>query len=151
MCGYKTHFNMPRRKHITITPQQARQLNEIGGQHGRGMFPGAFDPDDWADMTSMIDVPVYIAKGRGKYAGEGGRWTTLLKEMFQKAAKNPEVRKLAKAAAGKALKKGSAGVPGVPGVCTPPVISPLKRTRTFRVGAKGRHVAPPSWKTIAPP
>jgi len=33
---------------------------------------------------------------------------TLLKEMFQKAAKNPEVRKLAKAAAGKALKKGSA-------------------------------------------
>ena len=27
--------------------------------------------------------------------------------MFQKAAKNPEVRKLAKAAAGKALKKGS--------------------------------------------
>ena len=98
---------MPRRKHITITPQQARQLNEIGGQHGRGMFPGAFDPDDWADMTSMIDVPVYIAKGRGKYAGEGGRWTTLLKEMFQKAAKNPEVRKLAKAAAGKALKKGS--------------------------------------------
>ena len=85
---------MPRRKHITITPQQARQLNEIGGQHGRGMFPGAFDPDDWADMTSMIDVPVYIAKGRGKYAGEGGRWTTLLKEMLQKAAKNPEVRKL---------------------------------------------------------
>ena len=33
---------MPRRKHITITPQQARQLNEIGGQHGRGMFPGAY-------------------------------------------------------------------------------------------------------------
>jgi len=58
----------PRRKHITITPQQARQLSEIGGQHGRGMFPDAFDPDDWADMTSMIDVPVYIAKGRGKYA-----------------------------------------------------------------------------------
>ena len=50
--------NMPRRKHITITPQQARQLNEIGAQHGRGMFPDAFDPDDWADMSSMIDVPV---------------------------------------------------------------------------------------------
>ena len=31
-----------------------------------------------------------------------------LKEMFQNAAKNPEVRKLAKAVAGKALKKGSA-------------------------------------------
>ena len=41
---------MPRRKHITITPQQARQLNEIGGQHGRGMFPGAFDPDDLAKL-----------------------------------------------------------------------------------------------------
>ncbi len=39
-----------------------------GLQHGRGMFPGAFDPDDWADMTSMIGVPVYVAKGRGKYA-----------------------------------------------------------------------------------
>ena len=35
------------------------------------MFPDAFDPDDWANMTSMIDVPVYVAKGRGKYAGEG--------------------------------------------------------------------------------
>ena len=57
---------MPHRKHITITPSQARQLSEIGGQHGRGMFPDAFDPDEWADMTSMIDVPVYIAKGRGK-------------------------------------------------------------------------------------
>ena len=32
----------------------------------------------------------------------------MLKEMFQNAAKNPEVRKLAKAVAGKALKKGSA-------------------------------------------
>jgi hypothetical protein len=99
---------MPRRKHITITPQQARQLNEMGEQHGRGMLPDAFDPDDWADMTSMIDVPIYVAKGRGQYAGEGGRWTTFLTEMFKKAAQNPEVRKLAKAAAGKAVKKGSA-------------------------------------------
>ena len=52
---------------ITITPQQARQLNEIGGQHGRGIFPGAFDPDDWAGMASMIDVPVY-----GSTQTEGG-------------------------------------------------------------------------------
>ena len=99
---------MPRRKHITITPQQARQLNDMGEQHGRGMLPDAFDPDDWADMTSMIDVPIYVAKGRGQYAGEGGRWTTFLTEMFKKAAQNPEVRKLAKAAAGKAVKRGSA-------------------------------------------
>ena len=40
------------------------------------------------------------------------------------------------------------GVPGVPGVCTPPVISPLKRTRTFRAGAKGRHVAPHHGKLL---
>jgi hypothetical protein len=96
------------RKHITITPQQCRQLNECGAMHGRGMMPDAFDPDDWGDMTSMIDIPVYVAKGRGQYEGEGGRWTTLLSEMFKKASKNPEVRKLAKAAAGKAVKKGSA-------------------------------------------
>ena len=69
------------------------------------MLPDAFDPDDWADMTSMIDVPIYVVKGRGQYAGEGGRWTTFLTEMFKKAAQNPEVRKLAKAAAGKAVKK----------------------------------------------
>ena len=75
--------------------------------HGAGVFPDAFEPDDWAEMTSYIDVPVYVAKGRGKYAGEGGKWTTLLTELFKKAAKNPEIRKLAKKAAGKAIKSGA--------------------------------------------
>ena len=98
---------MPHRKHITITPQQCRQLNQCGCMHGAGVFPDAFEPDDWAEMTSYIDVPVYVAKGRGKYAGEGGKWTTLLTELFKKAAKNPEVRKLAKKAAGKAIKSGA--------------------------------------------
>jgi hypothetical protein len=48
------------------------------GRKGGGSIPQAFDPDDWDEIKSVVDIPVYVAKGKGKYAGEGGFMTTLL-------------------------------------------------------------------------
>eukprot|EP01046_Picozoa_sp_COSAG06_P018637 COSAG06_NODE_1303_length_9931_cov_69.878255_7_plen_95_part_00 len=59
------------------------------GRKGGGI-PQAFDPDDWDEITSMIDVPVYVSKGRGMYEGEGGFMTTLLSALTA-VANNPTV------------------------------------------------------------
>eukprot|EP01047_Picozoa_sp_COSAG01_P093506 COSAG01_NODE_24624_length_772_cov_2.588410_1_plen_77_part_10 len=75
------------RKHVTITPQQAEQIKGMGHMmHGAGMIPSNFDDDDpqWADHT-FVDFPIYVSKGRGKYAGHGGGLTSLLKLLFNKA------------------------------------------------------------------
>ena len=95
---------MARKKHVTITPAQAESIRGMGmAMHGAGMIPSNFDDDDpqWQDHT-FIDFPIYVSKGRGKYHGQGGGLTSLLKLLFNKAKSNPEVRKLAK----KAVKKG---------------------------------------------
>jgi hypothetical protein len=100
------------RKHVTITPQQAEQIKGMGmAMHGAGMIPNNFDDDDpqWQDHT-FIDFPIYVSKGRGKYAGHGGGLTSLLKLLFNKAKNNPEVRKLAKKAVKAGVEKASSAV-----------------------------------------
>ena len=97
------------RKHLTLTPAQANQLASMGMMmRGSGMIPSNFDDDDeqWQDH-SIIDFPVYVSKGRGQYAGQGGGLTSLLKLLYKKAAGNPEVRKLAKKAAKQAVSHGA--------------------------------------------
>ena len=97
------------RKHLTLTPAQAKRLSEMGSMmHGSGMIPSNFDDDDdqWEDH-SYIDFPVYISKGKGQYAGQGGGFTSMLKLLYDKAKGNPEVRKLAKRVAKSAVSKGA--------------------------------------------
>eukprot|EP01043_Picozoa_sp_COSAG02_P092721 COSAG02_NODE_29310_length_571_cov_3.658898_1_plen_49_part_10 len=48
--------------HLTITPAQYKKLNEMG-RKGGGSIPQAFDPDDWDEIKSVVDIPVYVAKG----------------------------------------------------------------------------------------
>ena len=67
------------------------------GRKGGGI-PQAFDPDDWDEIKSVVDIPVYVAKGKGQYAGEGGFMTTLLSALSA-VANNPTVRRLGKKAA----------------------------------------------------
>ena len=58
------------RKHLTLTPAQAKRLSEMGSMmKGSGVVPSNFDDDDelWEDH-SYIDFPVYISKGKGAYA-----------------------------------------------------------------------------------
>ena len=96
------------RKHVTITPAQAEQIRGMGMMmHGAGMIPSNFDDDDpqWQDHT-FIDFPIYVSKGRGKYHGQGGGLTSLLKLLFNKAKDNPQVRALAKKAVKKGIEKG---------------------------------------------
>eukprot|EP01047_Picozoa_sp_COSAG01_P042659 COSAG01_NODE_3737_length_5747_cov_40.714058_6_plen_178_part_00 len=100
------------RKHVTITPQQAEQIKGMGRMmHGAGMIPSNFDDDDeqWQDHT-FVDFPIYVSKGRGKYHGQGGGLTSLLKLLFNKAKGNPEVRKLAKKAVKAGVEKASSAV-----------------------------------------
>jgi hypothetical protein len=94
------------RKHVTITPAQAESIRGMGmAMHGAGMIPSNFDDDDpqWQDHT-FVDFPIYVSKGRGKYAGHGGGLTSLLKLLFNKAKGNPMVQQAAK----KAVKTGLA-------------------------------------------
>ena len=59
------------RKHLTLTPAQAKQLQGMGHMmHGAGLVPENFDPDQYEDH-SYIDFPVYVSKGRGQYKGHG--------------------------------------------------------------------------------
>ena len=61
------------RGHLTISPAQAKRLADMGASMmGSGMIPQNFDEDDYEDAPSIIDFPVYVSKGRGKYAGHGG-------------------------------------------------------------------------------
>ena len=90
--------------HLTITPAQYKKLNTMGRKGGG--IPQAFDPDDWDEITSMIDVPVYVSKGRGMYEGEGGFMTTLLTALTA-VANNPTVKRLGKKAAKKAVDKAA--------------------------------------------
>ena len=97
------------RKHLTLTPAQAKRLSEMGSMmKGSGVVPSNFDDDDelWQDH-SYIDFPVYISKGKGQYAGQGGGFTSMLKLLYDKAKGNPEVRKLAKRVAKSAVSKGA--------------------------------------------
>ena len=97
------------RKHLTLTPAQAKRLSEMGSMmKGSGVVPSNFDDDDelWEDH-SYIDFPVYISKGKGAYAGQGGGFTSLLKLLYDKAKGNPEVRKLAKKVAKSAVSKAT--------------------------------------------
>jgi hypothetical protein len=99
------HIKMAR-KHVTITPAQAEQIKGMGRMmHGSGLIPSNFDDDDeqWQDHT-FVDFPIYVSKGRGKYAGHGGGLTSLLKLLFNKAKGNPMVQQAAK----KAVKTGLA-------------------------------------------
>jgi len=98
---------MARKKHLTLTPAQAKQLQGMGHMmQGAGLVPDNFDPDQWEDH-SYIDFPVYVSKGRGQYKGQGGSMTSMMKLLYNKAANNPEVRKFAKRAAQGAVSKGS--------------------------------------------
>ena len=96
------------RKHVTITPAQADQIRGMGHMmRGAGMIPSNFDDDDdqWDDH-SYIDFPIYVSKGRGRYQGQGGGLTSLLKLLFEKAKDNPQARDLAKRAVQKGMEKG---------------------------------------------
>ena len=79
--------------------------------HGAGMIPSNFDDDDeqWQDHT-FVDFPIYVSKGRGKYAGHGGGLTSLLKLLFNKAKSNPVVRQQAKKLVKTGLSKASSAV-----------------------------------------
>ena len=90
--------------HLTITPAQYKKLNEMG-RKGGGSIPQAFDPDDWDEIKSVVDIPVYVAKGKGQYAGEGGFMTTLLSALTA-VANNPTVKRLGKKAAKKRIPLG---------------------------------------------
>jgi hypothetical protein len=60
------------------------------------MGPCTCDDDpQWQDHT-FVDFPIYVSKGRGKYHGQGGGLTSLLKLLFNKAKSNPVVRQQAK-------------------------------------------------------
>ena len=50
--------------HLAITPAQYKKLNAMG-RKGGGSIPQAFDPDDWDEIKSVVDIPVYVAKGKG--------------------------------------------------------------------------------------
>ena len=89
--------------HLTITPAQYKKLQAMG-RKGGGSIPQAFDPDDWDEIKSVVDFPVYVAKGKGQYAGEGGFMTTLLSALTA-VANNPVVKRLGKKAAKQAVDK----------------------------------------------
>ncbi len=91
--------------HLTITPAQYKKLQAMG-RKGGGNIPATFDPDDWDEIKSVVDIPVYVAKGRGMYEGEGGFMTTLLSALSA-VANNPTVRRLGKKAAKQAVDKAA--------------------------------------------
>ena len=100
------------RKHVTITPAQAESIRGMGHMmRGAGVIPSNFDDDDpqWADHT-FIDFPIYVSKGRGKYHGQGGGLTSLLKLLFDRAKGNPVVQQAAKKAVSKGLSKATEAV-----------------------------------------
>ena len=63
--------------HITLTPAQHARLAK--SQSGRGL-PQNFDPAQWVDHPLNLDI--YVTKGRGKYAGQGGGWTDMVSTLW---------------------------------------------------------------------
>ena len=95
--------------HITLTPAQHARLAK--SQRGRGL-PQNFDPEQWADHP--LNVPIYVTKGKGQYAGHGGGWTDLMSTLYGyvpdsvKSAVKSEVKRVAKTGFGKAADHAAA-------------------------------------------
>ena len=64
---------MGRRKHVTLSFPAYRDLSNAVGLSQPGVIFGA------GEDAPFNDVDIYVQKGRGPYAGQGGFFTTLAK------------------------------------------------------------------------